>query len=60
MIEQYIGEIILGSSGIIIASIITGVRSVFARVKKLEERIIKLEGALELNTALDKERAGKS
>ncbi len=57
MIEQYIGEIVLGSSGLIISLIIGGIRAIYSRIRKLEDRVLKLEGGLDLNTQLDKERA---
>ena len=57
MIEQYIGEIVLGSSGLIISLIIGGIRSIFSRLRKIEDRVAKNEADLKLNTALDKERA---
>ncbi len=57
MIEQYIGEIVLGSSGVIITLVIGGIRSIFSRIRKLEDRVSKNEGDIKLNTALDKERA---
>jgi len=59
MIEQHIGSIILGSSTLILSLIIGGIKSIYARIKGLEERVIKLEGDLKLNTELDKARAGK-
>ncbi len=57
MIEQYIGEIVLGSSGVIIGLIIGGIKSIFSRLRKIEDRVAKNEADLKLNTALDRERA---
>ncbi len=57
MIEQYIGEIVLGSSGLIISLIIGGIKAFFSRLRKIEDRVKDLESGLELNTELDKERA---
>ena len=56
MIEQYIGEIVLGSSGVIITLVIGGIRAIYSRIRKLEDRVLKLEGELKLNTELDKVR----
>ena len=57
MIEQHIGQIILGSSGLILSLIIGGIKAVHTRIRKLEDRVIILEKDLELNTELDKARA---
>jgi len=57
MIEQYIGEIVLGSSGVIITLVIGGIKAIYSRIRKLEDRVLKLEGDLHLNTKLDEARA---
>ena len=57
MIEEYIGRIVLGSSGTIIGLLIWGIKAIYSRIRKLEDRVLKLESGLDLNTQLDKERA---
>ena len=57
MIEQHIGEIILGSSGVIISLIIGGIKAIYSRIRTLEDRVLKLEGDLHLNTKLAEARA---
>lgn len=52
--EEYLGQIVIGSSGLIISLIIGGIRSIYSRIRKLEDRVLKLEGELKLNTELDK------
>lgn len=54
MIEEYIGSIVLGSSGLIISLFIGGIKAIYSRIRKLEDRVLKLEGDLHLNTELDK------
>ena len=56
MIEQYIGEIVLGSSGLIISLIIGGIRAIYSRIRKLEDRVSQNEADIKLNTALDQQR----
>lgn len=57
MIEEYIGSIVLGSSGLIISLIIGGIRAIYSRIRKLEDRVSKLDADLHLNTKLDEVRA---
>ena len=56
LLQQYIGEIILGLSGTFLTIFVSGYRSLMKRIKTLEEDNIKLHGKIELNTALDNER----
>lgn len=56
MIEEHIGAIILGSSGVILTTLITSIRSLVNRIKKLEEHQLRMQGEIDLNTALDNER----
>ena len=58
-IQQYVGEIVLGLSGVFLTALIVGYRSLMKRIKTLEENSIKLEGKIEMNTALDNERKEK-
>jgi len=57
LIQEYIGGIVLGMAGTFLTLLIKGYTSLMGRIKKLEERQIEMQGELDLNTALDKERA---
>ncbi len=56
-IQEYLGQIVLGLTGVFLTAGITGYKSLMARIKKLEETQIKMQGEINLNTALDKERS---
>jgi len=58
-IQQYIGQIVIGLAGTFLALGALTFRNLMSRIKKNEEDIIKLQGKLELNTALDKARLEK-
>ncbi len=57
MIDEYLGELMSGLGAALLASGVAGYRSLFARIKKLEETQIKMQGEINLNSALDHERA---
>jgi len=55
--EAYIGEIVLGSAGSFLAAGIAAYKALMRRIKIIEETQIRQQGEINLNTALDKERA---
>ena len=57
VLQQYIGELVTGSFVAIIVGIIGVYKALVARIKKVEETQIRQQGEINLNTALDKERA---
>ena len=59
MIEEYIGEIVVGSSGLIISLVIGGIKAIYSRIDKIEDRLADMDKRIDINTALDKARASK-
>ena len=59
MIEEYIGEIVVGSSGLIISLVIGGIKAIYSRIGKIEDRLADMDKRIDINTALDKAREGK-
>jgi hypothetical protein len=57
IIHQYIDSIILGTSGVLISLVVTGIKSIHTRIRKLEDRIIMLEKDIETNSKLDELRS---
>ena len=53
MLQQHLGEIMIGLSGTFLTLFIKGYQSLMGRIKKLENDQIKLRGLLDTNTALD-------
>ena len=56
-IQEHLGAIVLGSSGTLLTLLIRGYSTLMTRIKKIEENQIKMQGEIDLNTALDKERS---
>ena len=56
-IQEYLGSIVLGFSGTFLTLLWRGYGSLMRRIKTLEEKQIKMQGEIDLNTALDNERA---
>ncbi len=59
-IQEYLGQIVLGLTGVFLTAGITGYKSLMARIKKLEETQIKHDGRITMNEALDEMRDKKS
>ena len=57
IIQQYIGEIVLGSAGSFLAAGIAGYKALMKRIRALEDTQLILKGKLELNEKLDEMRA---
>lgn len=60
LLSQYVGEIILGLSGTFLTLFIKGYQALMNRIKKLEEKVLSLQGEINTNTALDNLRDKKS
>ena len=58
--ETYSSEVILGGSGTIGTLVIGALKAFANRIRKMENKISELEKRLEINTALDRERAKKN
>ena len=59
VLQQYIGEILLGLSGTFLTMFIKGYNNLMSRIKKLEDNQLKMQGEIDLNTALDEQREKK-
>ena len=56
LLSRYVCEIMLGLSGTFLTLFIKGYQSLMGRIKKLEEKALKMQGEIDLNTAFDLER----
>ena len=56
-IQEYLGGIVLGFSGTFLMLLWKGYTALMKRIKDIEEKQIAMQGEIDLNTALDEERA---
>lgn len=56
-LESYMSELVVGTSTTIGGFVVAVLKAFGSRVKRLEDEIHELRRDLEINTALDKERA---
>ncbi len=60
LLNEYMTEIAIGGSSTFGALIITILKKAYNRMNKIEDRIMELEKKIEINTALDRERAKRN